>query len=118
MVGRCIVGLRPDRLYVCFGPFGQSGADGARRLLVAGGRRPEIALQGGRRHQGRSCQIVDDLGADVSVGAIHGQARSAGGAGDLLAHPAVPAQTLLASILGLILHLAAFPALRMTCSPT
>ena len=59
--------------------------------MFAGRRAAERRLERGGRDQRAAGVVVDDLGDDVAVRAEHGQPRTLGGAGDVLADPAVAA---------------------------
>ena len=84
------------------GDLGDALLDGALRhelahelggLLVgadlAGGA--ELRVEGRGGADGLAVDIVDDLGVDVSVGAVLGEARTLGGTGDLGADAALAA---------------------------
>src|SRR5205807_8698070 len=82
--------------------------------VTAGGALPTL-LDGAGRGKGATADVVDDLGADVLVRPKHGEARTIGGTGHVLAHTAVTANA--KELLLLRCHFAAFPALRWTTSP-
>src|SRR5205823_14932939 len=70
-------------------PLSEELADLLGGVAVTAAGALQTLLDGAGRGKGATADVVDDLGADVLVRPEHGEARSIGGTGHVLAHTAV-----------------------------
>src|SRR5215207_863123 len=103
------------------GPLGDERTEARGRVdRAAGTGGALVGFRRRRRGQRAARVVVDDLGHEVPVRAVHGEARTLRRAVQLLAYPAVAADAAAAAGLGDVSHdyfFPAFPALRSTRSP-